>query len=176
MINISRICAEYLSSFVYGAIDGTVGTFATITAAKGASLSPTTALAMGLANVFSDGFTMGASSYLSEKTSQLQDNQTTKNPIFGAIITCLSFIMIGLCPLLIFLFIVIYPKQKIIHHKHLYLISFFVSMICLFLIGAIKGRLTNKSAFYSGCETLIVGGVAALISYLVGFYIQKILK
>jgi cytidyltransferase-like protein len=56
---------EYLADFVYGANDGIITTFAVVTGAVGATLSPGIVIILGIANLFADGFSMGASSVLS---------------------------------------------------------------------------------------------------------------
>ena len=59
--------------FVYGAIDGTVTTFAVVASSYGANLSPKVVLILGFANLVGDGFSMGASAYasgLSERQQQ----------------------------------------------------------------------------------------------------------
>lgn len=59
---------EYLGEFVYGAIDGTVTTFATVSGATGASLSPPIVIILGFANLIADGFSMACGNFLSEKS------------------------------------------------------------------------------------------------------------
>lgn len=54
--------------FVYGAIDGTVTTFAIVAGVSGANLSEMTILILGLSNVLADGFSMAAGNYLGTKT------------------------------------------------------------------------------------------------------------
>lgn len=61
---------SYLRDFVYGAIDGTVTTFAIVSAVAGAGLSAGIIVAMGLANLVGDGFSMAASNYLGTKTEE----------------------------------------------------------------------------------------------------------
>lgn len=59
--------ANYLGDFVYGAIDGTITTFALVAGIKGADLQTTIILALGFANIFADGFSMAASNYSGTK-------------------------------------------------------------------------------------------------------------
>lgn len=56
-----------LRDFVYGSIDGTVTTFAIVAGVEGANLSPSIIIALGLANVLADGFSMAASNYSGTK-------------------------------------------------------------------------------------------------------------
>ncbi|MBU1015148.1 VIT1/CCC1 transporter family protein [Patescibacteria group bacterium] len=56
---------KYIGDIVYGANDGIVTTFAVVAGAAGAALSPGIVLILGIANLVADGFSMGASSFLS---------------------------------------------------------------------------------------------------------------
>lgn len=59
---------SYLRDFVYGAIDGTVTTFAVVSGVAGAGLSTGVIIVLGMANLVGDGFSMAASNYLGTKT------------------------------------------------------------------------------------------------------------
>lgn len=59
-----------LRDAVYGAIDGTVTTFAIVAGVVGAGLSPFIIVVLGLANVLADGFSMAAANYLGTKAEQ----------------------------------------------------------------------------------------------------------
>lgn len=61
---------HYLRDFVYGAIDGTVTTFAVVSGVAGAGLNPNIVIVLGLANLVGDGFSMAASNYLGTRTER----------------------------------------------------------------------------------------------------------
>ncbi len=56
-----------LRDAVYGAIDGAVTTFAIVAGVAGAGLSPFIVVALGIANVLADGFSMAAANYSGTK-------------------------------------------------------------------------------------------------------------
>ena len=56
-----------LSDAVYGAIDGAVTTFAIVAGVAGAGLSPFVIVALGVANVLADGFSMAAANFSGTK-------------------------------------------------------------------------------------------------------------
>jgi vacuolar iron transporter family protein len=58
---------SYLRDFIYGAIDGTVTTFAVVAGVSGAELAPSIIIILGLANVFADGFSMAVSNFLASR-------------------------------------------------------------------------------------------------------------
>lgn len=62
----------HLRDAVYGAIDGAVTTFAIVAGVAGAGLSPFVIVALGLANVLADGFSMAAGNYAGTK-AELED-------------------------------------------------------------------------------------------------------
>jgi vacuolar iron transporter family protein len=58
---------SYLRDFVYGAIDGTVTTFAVVAGVEGANLSATVVIILGIANLVADGFSMAVSNFLGSR-------------------------------------------------------------------------------------------------------------
>ncbi|MGR3620864.1 VIT1/CCC1 transporter family protein [Pseudophaeobacter sp.] len=56
-----------LRDVIYGGIDGSVTTFAIVAGVAGAGLSPFVIVALGLANVLADGFSMAAGNYSGTK-------------------------------------------------------------------------------------------------------------
>ncbi len=63
---------SHLRDMIYGAIDGGVTTFAIVAGVAGAGLSPFVIVALGLANVLADGFSMAAGNYSGTK-AELDD-------------------------------------------------------------------------------------------------------
>ncbi len=59
---------DFLGEFVYGAIDGSVTTFAVVAGASGAHLDSSVVIILGFANLIADGFAMSVGSYLSNKS------------------------------------------------------------------------------------------------------------
>jgi len=70
---------SYLRDLVYGAIDGTVTTFAVVAGVRGADLDATIVLILGMANLIADGFSMATSNFLSSRAELQQIAQTRKN-------------------------------------------------------------------------------------------------
>lgn len=63
-----------LKDMIYGGIDGAVTTFAIVAGVEGAGLSHTIIVALGLANIIADGFSMAASNYSGTK-AELDDRK-----------------------------------------------------------------------------------------------------
>lgn len=62
----------YLRDIIYGSIDGSVTTFAIVAGVAGAGLSTWVIIALGIANVLADGFSMAAGNYSGTK-AELDD-------------------------------------------------------------------------------------------------------
>ena len=62
--------ASHLRDIVYGAIDGTVTTFAIVAGATGAGLPGGVVLVLGLANLLADGFSMAAGNFLGSRAEE----------------------------------------------------------------------------------------------------------
>ncbi len=225
-----RRATEYLGPFVYGAIDGTVTTFAVVASSYGAGLSAKIVMILGFANLFGDGFSMGASSYaagLSERQQQAKaielyrreklkteakvrhslemhfikdygfDGEILEKALdkamsneksvvkhllrdeFGvehvtasrleafrhAFATFLSFITIGLIPLMPYLYgLIIGAKQT----HTLFIASLIMTAVAFLLIGYLKGRISSTGRARAAIETFALGAAAAMIAYGVG--------
>lgn len=61
---------NYLKDFVYGAIDGSVTTFAVVSGVAGAGLPNNVVIILGVANLLGDGFSMAASNFLGTRADQ----------------------------------------------------------------------------------------------------------
>jgi len=170
-----NIRKKYLAEFVYGGIDGTVTTFAVIAGATGAALSPAIILILGFANLFADGFSMAVSNYLSNKSQVDLDalaglERKTKRPIQSALATFFSFVSVGFVPLFSF---VIAPFNPWFASHELEL-SITLTALAFASIGAAKGLVTKQSKIRSALETLVIGGIAASIAFLVGHFLRGI--
>lgn len=61
---------SYLRDAVFGAIDGTVTTFAVVAGAIGASLPGGVVIILGMANLFADGFSMAVGNFLGTRAEE----------------------------------------------------------------------------------------------------------
>ncbi|RLJ98995.1 VIT1/CCC1 transporter family protein [Ruegeria conchae] len=208
-----------LRDVVYGGIDGSVTTFAIVAGVAGAGLSPFVIVALGLANVLADGFSMAAGNYsgtkaeidnihriraieeqhirlypdgerkevreiltqkglsgrvLDEATDEITSNHDNwinlmiegeyglgsvdPHPLKAAMATFFAFLVAGMIPLLPFLFSI----------EGAFTVSAWMTAGVFFAIGAMKSRWSLAPWWRSGAETLLIGGLAAGIAFLVG--------
>lgn len=163
---------NFLPEFVYGALDGTVTTFAIIAGVAGASLSPAIVLILGISNVLADGFSMASGNYLSEKSHQSQSGIIPAHtPLKTALATFISFVIVGSIPIIAYAIGMIFN----IWQGKEFLVSIIFTTCAFVLIGRIRGKITNTNRLHSVVETLIIGGVAAIVAYSVGFFLKGII-
>jgi VIT1/CCC1 family predicted Fe2+/Mn2+ transporter len=216
---------EYLPDFIYGAIDGTVTTFAVVSGVAGADLSSNIVIVLGLANLVGDGFSMAASNYLGTRverqlhqkarereaeeidvfpegereeirqiysrkgfagedleravdiitsdrdrwietmlTEEMGFGLATRSPLRAASATMVAFLLIGFIPLLAFVWNAVASDPI----ANPYGWSCLLTAIAFFAVGAIKSRFVQQAWYWSGLETLALGGTAASLAYAVG--------
>ena len=221
----------YLPDAVYGAIDGTVTTFAVVSGVAGAALSSDIVIILGFANLIGDGFSMAASNFLGTRTEQqlvemaresegeqidmypegereeirqifaakgfkgsdleraveiITSNRrrwietmltdelglslAERSPWKAALATMVAFLLIGLIPLMAFVVQAQLPESMTSPYRW----SCFLTAIAFFSVGAIKSRFVNQHWTWSGLETLVLGGAAALLAYIVGVLLKGI--
>lgn len=169
----------YLGQFVYGAIDGSVTTFAVVAGAAGAKLPSTVIIILGLANLVADGFSMGASSYLAAKSerdlkkSKDSEHEGSETPLGDGIATFTSFIIVGFVPILIYVVDAIFGFS--IDPSTLFVISCFMTGATFMAIGIVKGQFTKTNHLRAAIETLSLGGIAAGLAYLLGDVLARAL-
>ena len=215
---------SYLRDFVYGAVDGSVTTFAVVCGVAGAGLSSGIIVVLGAANLIGDGFSMAAGNYLATRAEQAERRRARRteeehiakypegereevrqifarkgfsgadlervvdvitsdkrqwvdtmireelglttqgpSPTRAAFTTFASFVLIGLLPLLPFVW-----RSMGGTVSHAFLLSTLVTAAAFFAVGALKGRFVAERWYLSGLETLGVGGSAAALAYAVG--------
>ncbi|NJX16280.1 VIT1/CCC1 transporter family protein [Tamlana crocina] len=180
----------YLGEFVYGGIDGTITTFAVVAGSVGAGLESSIVIILGFANLLADGFAMSIGAYLSAKSenanklkngrfnnehAQIKGNNQEhitgkKSPILIGFFTYLSFVVLGLVPLLIY--VVDFARPL---HIDLFFISSILTGIVFFIIGALKAYVSYSNIVKSIIETLALGFIAALVAYYVGDIIEGLI-
>jgi VIT1/CCC1 family predicted Fe2+/Mn2+ transporter len=86
------------------------------------------------------------------------------NPLLNGLATLIAFIVAGVVPLLIYLAGLVVP----IPPEVAFPISVALSGLALFGLGIARVLVTHQKPLRSGLEMLLVGGLAAVVAYLVG--------
>jgi VIT1/CCC1 family predicted Fe2+/Mn2+ transporter len=95
------------------------------------------------------------------------------SPIASAGNTFVGFNAIGIIPLIPF--IAVYLSGSSIAISNALFYSVLTTASSFFLIGGIRGRVVRKPMIISGLNTLLIGGIAAVVSYLVGYALSAVI-
>lgn len=215
---------DYVSSLVYGGLDGIITTFAVVSGVAGASLDPVVIIILGFSNLFADGFSMAVGDYLSSKSEYefeeeerkldvkklkhdfenetvnlaniyarkgmaFEDAKTVSTifakypdlmaeqhlgerkvvhwsqPLKNALVTFFSFVVFGFVPLLTYVLVIFIGELAV----DSFVLSSIFTGTTLFALGVAKSFITHAKWLKSGLEMLIIGGLAALVAYGVGY-------
>lgn len=160
---------RYLPQFVYGAFDGIVTTFAVVAAGAGAGLDARIIVILGLANLIADGFSMGASAYLSQRAEEITSKAYS---VRVGIATFGAFAVVGLLPVLPYLFGLITGNNN---GGQLFVLACIVAIAAFAVVGFGKAFTRgHKARLASIAETLTLGIVAAALSHLLGDLLARI--
>src|SRR3989344_5241414 len=91
--------------------------------------------------------------------------QEGTRPLRGAVVTFFSFTLAGLIPLV--------PYVFFSDSGNAFGYAIIFTGFALFIIGALRSIYTKSSWISSGMEMFTVGGIAAGVSYFIGFLISK---
>jgi VIT1/CCC1 family predicted Fe2+/Mn2+ transporter len=158
---VRQVVRHYLPDVVYGANDGIITTFAVVSGVTGADLSASIVLILGLANLLADGFSMGASNYLSLRSrADGHGLLTRRDAVAHGLATFASFVLFGALPLAAYTLPVAADGRL--------RVTVVLTLATLFSVGAARAVFTGRSWWRSGFEMLVVGAVAAVVAYGIG--------
>ncbi len=164
---IKNFFTKYVQEFVYGGIDGIITTFAIVASVVGANLGTGVALLLGFANVLADGFSMASSNYLSERA----DNKDSFESFKSAIVTFISFVILGSMPLIA----LIGYTMGILTSDQAVIYSLITASLTFAFVGYVKAYINEKNKILSVLETLAIGLIAAAIAYGVGQFAKGLI-
>lgn len=165
---LSGLARHYLKDLVYGANDGIITTFAVVAGVAGAQLEPRIVLILGFANLLADGFSMGASNFLSIRSDEAvrrMEGRRVQEPFPSrhSIATFLAFVVAGFVPLVSYVITMDYNR---------FVMAVVLTLATLFGVGAARSLVIRTPWWRSGLEMLSVGSIAAAVAYGVGAFVQ----
>lgn len=86
-------------------------------------------------------------------------------PLRAATATFFAFILVGLFPLVPFLSGILSPVES-------FITSAFAAGVAFFGVGLVKARLLERPVLRGGLETLLTGGAAASLAWVIGFWLR----
>lgn len=95
-----------------------------------------------------------------------------RRPLDTALTTFVAFNAIGVIPLLPFVAMLAAGSAVVASATDAFMYSSVFTAAAFFTIGAVKGRVVQKSMVRSGFSTLLVGGIAAVVAFVVGYLLN----
>ena len=102
---------------------------------------------------------------------ELEMAKESKSPLRMGLVTFVSFIVLGMVPLFIYVIDYLDPVKA-----NLFLISSILTGLCFIGIGFLKSVVTNTTKWKGIGETLLLGGAAAILSYFVGDFLERLIS
>lgn len=96
--------------------------------------------------------------------------ESDESPLMNGLVTFLSFGIFGLVPLLVYVVARLVPAVAV----NQFAVASVTTGLTLFVLGALKTKVTRKHWLKSGLETLLVGGLAAVAAYAVGVGLRSL--
>lgn len=152
--------ASYLRNIIFGAEDSLVSTVGVLFGVATAYTTNTQVLLTGFIVIFVEALSMGVGSFLSETSANeiKRPHMEIYNPIMDGILMFFSYFVAG--------FIVLAP-YAFIDLKFAKFVSFVVSVLALFILGALPTKNLK-----SGVRMVTLGSLAVFV----GFFVAHILK
>ncbi|MFW5973746.1 MAG: VIT1/CCC1 transporter family protein [Bacteroidota bacterium] len=164
-----RVIQDFLPDLIYGANDGIVTTLAIVSGVVGAALEPRVILILGFANLIADGFSMGASNFLSKRTAKTASDRATRGEAMQhGLATFLGFITAGFAPLIAYLIPGITTDR--------FVVAVALALATLFVVGASRALFGEERWLRGGLEMFVIGALAAAVAYAVGLVGAQILN
>ena len=95
-------------------------------------------------------------------------------PTPAALTTFISFLSVGILPLLPFILLAFFPMQSIAESQNPFVWSAAITGAAFFAVGALKAKFAEQHWLWSAFETLGVGSIAAALAYLCGFALNQV--
>ncbi len=100
---------------------------------------------------------------------ELEMTLDDKSPFNIGLFTFISFILVGLIPLLVYVWDFFKPISY-----NLFFLSCLMTSVAFVLVGFLKSIVTGSSKFRSSMETLLLGAIAAVLAYVVGDFLESL--
>lgn len=103
---------------------------------------------------------------------ELEMARDHKSPYHTAGMTFFSFLLIGFIPLAAYVFALLFDLSQ----EHLFLYACILTGVALSIIGVLKSTVTGKNILQGVAETLLLGGVAAILAYAAGDVLENLFR
>src|SRR3989338_1475361 len=171
MIPLKSTIGQNIREVIFGVEDGAIGNLGLVVGMAQAAAPNSLILLAGVATMCAQAISMFAGNYLSIKSEKEyfevkkkgreygKAYSRHKNPIVSSLVMGIAVIIGALIPLVAFLFFESYDGI---------IPAVGVTLVGLFVLGAVKTKYTLRNWLRSGMEVLVVGCIAASVGYVIG--------
>ncbi len=155
----------YVRNLVFGAEDSLVSTVGLLSGVSAGGMDRGVILLTGMVLILVEAFSMGVGSFLSEESAEEYVSRRTvpgDGAALGGVIMFISYFVAGFVPL----------GPYILLGTEAFWVSIVVSLVALFLLGALSAKFFGIRIWHSGLRMLILGGLAVLVGMAVGEWIK----
>ena len=155
-------------NFIFGVEDSLVSTVGLLSGVASADASKATLFLTGLVLIFVEAFSMAAGSFLSERSAaQFEKRQVVslRHSVGPGAIMFFSYFVSGFVPLAPYL---LFPVNQA------FFISIMCSLVALFVLGIISGKISKTSIWHGAMSMFLVGGIAIGVGVFVGELVSRL--
>jgi VIT1/CCC1 family predicted Fe2+/Mn2+ transporter len=154
---------EYLRSGFFGAEDALVSTSGLVIGLSTSTSNKDFVIAASIIAIFVSALSAATSELISQEAVSLRKGGSKVDALLDSLIMFLAYAGSGIFPLIpIALLNLPYPLAG----------TFFFALVGFIIIGFLRGELTHTSIKKSIVQVVIIGGVAAILGVIVGFYFK----
>lgn len=95
----------------------------------------------------------------------------SKSPLMTGLVTMVSFLIVGLIPLMVYVWDFFDPVRL-----HLFTVASVLTGLAFLLIGWAKAWVNDTSRLRGMLESIVLGGGAAMVAYWVGYFIDHLIS
>lgn len=152
---------EYVRNIIFGVEDGLVSTVGLLAGIASGGVPKAAIVLTGLVLIMVEAFSMGVGSLLSEHSVEEYESRrevSMTGSLGASVLMFFSYVLAGLLPLLPYLFVA---------ERSAMWVSVGLTLVALFMLGAISARYFHIRQIRHGLEMLILGGMAIGLGILV---------
>jgi len=154
----------FLRNFVFGAEDGLVSTVGLLSGVSFAGLASREVILSGVILIMVEAISMAAGVYVSEDSEKELDPTEKENEWNDAGVMFLSYVLIGLIPLL--------PYIAIANTTVAFYWSVIASLVALFCVGLFKGFFVHSHPLKAALKMTAIGAVVIAVAVFIGTLIK----
>ena len=167
---ISKKTVAFLRNLIFGVEDSLVSTVGLLSGIAVAGSSRNTIFLAGVGLIFVEAFSMGVGSFISEHAVESytsKEKADHSHTTLGGVVMFVSYFFAGFIPL------VPYMIAKV---DTAFWLSIAGSLIALFGLGVLTGKLFRLNIWSRGFQMLILGGIAIMLGVTVGKVVEIFLR